>query len=337
MTTIIDREYVEKLEGRFNPTALGTTVNDLLVASFDDLFNETYTARMEEALDSVEEGKIKWTDALHDFYGKFAKDLESAEGHMRAAKQQSIPTDEVCENCGAQMVIKFGRFGQFLACANYPECRTTREVSRPSSRENESGVAGATASANGAETAEEAETCELCGKPMALKRGRFGQFLGCTGYPDCRNIRKIAKSGVVAPAPVLLDEKCPVDGAQLVRRFGRFGEFVSCANYPKCNYIQRETTGIACPRPGCKGEIVVKKSKRGKAFYGCSEYPKCDRVYWDKPVQESCPQCKAPFLLEKTTKRAGTTHYCPNEECGYRSEPITPQVGGPAGEHRVAG
>src|SRR5712664_426358 len=102
MTTIIDREYVEKLEGRFNPTALGTTVNDLLVASFDDLFNETYTARMEEALDSVEEGKIKWTDALHDFYGKFAKDLESAEGHMRAAKQQSIPTDEVCENCGAQ-------------------------------------------------------------------------------------------------------------------------------------------------------------------------------------------------------------------------------------------
>src|SRR5882672_7399381 len=118
MTTITDREYVEKLEGRFNPTALGTTVNDLLVASFDDLFNETYTARMEEELDSVEEGKIKWTDALHDFYGKFAKDLESAEGHMRAAKQQSIPTDEVCENCGAQMVIKFGRFGQFLACAN---------------------------------------------------------------------------------------------------------------------------------------------------------------------------------------------------------------------------
>ncbi len=337
MTTIIDREYVEKLEGRFNPTALGTTVNDLLVASFDDLFNETYTARMEEALDSVEEGKIKWTDALHDFYGKFAKDLESAEGHMRAAKQQSIPTDEVCENCGAQMVIKFGRFGQFLACANYPECRTTREVSKPSSKESEPGVNGATTSANGAETAEETETCELCGKPMALKRGRFGQFLGCTGYPECRNIRKIAKSGVVAPAPVLLDEKCPVDGAQLVRRFGRFGEFVSCANYPKCNYIQRETTGIACPRPGCKGEIVVKKSKRGKAFYGCAEYPKCDRVYWDKPVQESCPQCKAPFLLEKTTKRAGTTHYCPNEECGYRSEPITPRVGGAAGEHRVAG
>jgi DNA topoisomerase-1 len=338
MTTIIDREYVEKLEGRFHPTALGTTVNDLLVASFDDLFNETYTARMEEALDSVEEGKIKWTDALHEFYDKFAKDLESAEGHMRAAKQQSIPTNEVCENCGSQMVIKFGRFGQFLACANYPECRTTREVSRASSKENEAGDTRAVAAADGADGAEEPEMCELCGKPMALKRGRFGQFLGCTGYPDCRNIRKIAKSGVVAPAPIPLDEKCPVDGAQLVRRFGRFGEFVSCANYPKCNYIQRETTGVACPRPGCKGEIVVKKSKRGKIFYGCAEYPKCDRVYWDKPVSEPCPQCNAPFLLEKTTKRAGTTHYCANEECGYKSEPITvPPAGSGVGEQRVAG
>src|ERR687890_8661 len=131
MTTIQDREYVEKVEGRFHPTALGTTVNDLLVASFDDLFNESYTARMEEELDEIEEGKMKWTDALHEFYGKFAKDLGVAEVQMRAAKQQAIPTDEVCENDGAQMVIKFGRFGQFLACSNYPECRTTREIAKP--------------------------------------------------------------------------------------------------------------------------------------------------------------------------------------------------------------
>ena len=105
---------------------------------------------------------------------------------------------------------------------------------------------------------------------MQLKRGRFGPFLGCTGYPECRNIRKIAKSGVAAPAPVPLDEKCPVDDAQLVRRFGRFGEFISCSNYPKCKYIKQESTGVPCARPGCKGELVVKKSKRGKVFYGCS-------------------------------------------------------------------
>jgi DNA topoisomerase-1 len=336
MTTILDREYVEKHEGRFHPTALGTTVNDLLVASFNDLFNETYTARMEEELDEIEEGKLKWTEALHEFYGKFAKDLKVAEQEMKKKKVESIPTDEVCENCGSPMVIKFGRFGQFLACSNYPECRTTREVAKPAAATtaDAEGSGGGTASPSGGAdanaTEEEAETCELCGKPMALKRGRFGQFLGCTGYPDCRNIRKIAKSGAVAPAPVTLDEKCPVDGAQLVRRHGRFGEFISCSNYPKCTYIKRETTGVACPRPGCRGEIVVKKSKRGKAFYGCSEYPKCDVVYWDKPVATPCPNCKAPFILEKTTKKEGTFQYCAQEGCGYRADQSAVPVVEPA-------
>jgi DNA topoisomerase-1 len=344
MTTILDREYVEKHEGRFHPTALGTTVNDLLVASFDDLFNESYTARMEGALDEIEEGKLKWTAALHEFYEKFAKDLKVAETQMRAAKQQAIPTDEKCDNCGLPMVIKFGRFGQFLSCSNYPECRTTREVAKPASAEGDAKSAGAAASSAKTGQADaagedEPESCELCGKPMALKRGRFGQFLGCTGYPECRNIRKIARSGVVAPAPVPLDENCPVDGAQLVLRHGRFGEFTSCSNYPKCNYIKRETTGVACSRAGCKGEIVVKKTKRGKAFYGCSEYPKCDVVFWDKPIAEPCPKCNAPFTLEKTTKKDGTVRHCAAEGCDYRAEqdaptPTVKPVA--AGDRRVA-
>ncbi|CAN5305661.1 type I DNA topoisomerase [soil metagenome] len=342
MTTILDREYVEKVEGRFHPTALGMTVNDLLVASFDDLFNESYTARMEEELDEIEEGKLKWTEALKEFYGKFAKDLKTAEAEMKAAKQQAIPTDEICEKCGAGMVIKFGRFGQFLACSNYPECRTTREVKKTTSAATTTEGDGAApwakaataANAEGGEGAaeQEDETCELCGKPMALKRGRFGQFMGCTGYPECRNIRKISKSGVVAAPPEPLDEKCPDCGAQLVKRHGRFGEFVSCSNYPTCKFVKRETIGVACVRPGCKGEIVVKKSKRGKVFYGCSEYPKCDTVYWDKPLADTpCPQCHAPFLLEKTTKK-GTTRLCVREEGGYREEamptPARPVAGG---------
>jgi DNA topoisomerase-1 len=341
MTTIQDREYVERLESRFHPTALGTTVNDLLIeGGFDDLFNESYTARMEEELDEIEEGKLAWTAALHEFYGKFARDIKAFEQYVKGRKREAIPTDETCENCGSPMVIKLGRFGQFLACSNYPECRTTREVSKPQA---EGDGAGAAAGAEGAAEAPE-ETCELCGKPMAMKRGRFGPFLGCTGYPDCRNIRRVSKkTGAVAPAPVPIEgETCPVDGAQLVRRHGPYGEFVSCANYPECKYIKRETTGIACPRPGCRGEILVKKSKRGKYFYGCSEYPKCDAVYWDKPVAEPCPQCNAPFLLEKTTKK-GTTRYCARaEECGYREEmhgaagpqPVAPRAGTDAG--RVA-
>ncbi len=309
MTTIQDREYVEKVEGRFHPTPLGTTVNDLLIASFDDIFNTEYTARMEVALDEIEDGKLDWRNALRGFYDKFSKDLETAIETIKNKKMTSIPTDEICEKCGAGMVIKFGRFGQFLACSNYPECKNTREVGskKAASAEGE----------NGSSESEEIPDCELCGKEMALKKGRFGTFYGCTGYPECKNIRKIAK-GDTKPAapPVPLDEMCPKDGVNLVRRQGRFGEFVSCSNYPKCDYVKRETVGIPCPK--CGGDIAVKKSKRGKVFYGCTNYPKCDEVYWDKPVAEPCPKCAAPHLLQKTTKKDGTFRYCKNEECDYK-------------------
>ena len=322
MTTIQDREYVERIEGRFHPTALGTTVNDVLVAGFTDLFNPTYTARMEDELDEIEEGKINWRDSLRNFYDKFSVDLKSAEEGLKDKKKASIPTDEICENCGSGMVIKFGRYGQFLACENYPECKTTREVTSKKA-ENANGDEAQTQ--NG-EAATEVEPCELCGREMALKRGRFGAFYGCSGYPECKNIRKIdKKSGEakqVAP-PVEIDEICPKDGAKLVIRQGRFGEFTSCSNYPKCDYIKRDTLGIPCTKPGCKGEIVVKKSKRGKAFYGCSEYPKCDVVFWDKPVKgEPCPECNAPFVLEKTTKKDGTIHYCGS--CEYKKSVDAP-------------
>lgn len=314
MSTIQDREYVEKLESRFHPTELGKTVNDLLIeGGFDDLFNETYTARMEEELDEIEEGKLKWTDALHEFYGKFARDLDKFKAHISEIKEKDTPTEEVCLKCETPgMVQKWGRFGKYLKCLN---CGATRDA------EPKAGSNGGSAATDGSgEEAAEPEACELCGKPMQLKRGRFGPFLGCTGYPECRNIRKIARSGVAAPAPVVLDEKCPLDGAQLVRRHGRFGEFVACSNYPKCKYIKQESTGVPCTRPGCKGELVVKKSRRGKVFYGCSAYPDCDHVYWDKPVVETCPQCNAPFLLEKTTKKDGTFRYCADVDCGYRSD-----------------
>ncbi|MEK6333480.1 MAG: type I DNA topoisomerase, partial [Acidobacteriota bacterium] len=311
MTTIQDREYVEKKEGRFHPTALGKTVNDVLIeGGFDDLFNVTYTARMEEELDDVEEGKLKWTDALHEFYDKFKVDLSKFEKYAKDIKEKETPTDEVCLKCNTPgMVKKLGRFGKYLKCL---ECGATRDAEPVV-------VQDGNASAATGDGEEEPENCELCGKQMQLKRGRFGPFYGCSGYPECRNIRKISKSGKINAPPEVLDEKCPVDNAQLVKRQGRFGEFISCSNYPKCKYIKRETTGVSCPRPGCKGEIIVKRSKRGKTFYGCSEYPKCETVYWDKPVIEKCPQCGAPFLLEKTTKK-GTTRRCANEDCGYKSD-----------------
>nr|MBA2378349.1 topoisomerase DNA-binding C4 zinc finger domain-containing protein [Blastocatellia bacterium] len=288
---------------------LGTTVNDLLIEGFGDIFNTAYTARLEGSLDEIEDGALDWRVALHGFYDKFAKDLETASESIKNKKKTSIPTDEICEKCGAGMVIKFGRFGQFLACATYPECKNTREVAKK--KDTESGAEG-----ESTET-EEIPVCEHCGKDMVLKKGRFGAFYGCTGYPECKNIRKVAKGDQKPTAPpVPLDEICPKDGVHLVRRQGRFGEFISCSNYPKCDYVKRETLGIACSK--CGGDLAVKKSKRGKVFYGCVNYPKCDEVYWDKPIDQSCPQCSAPYLLEKTTKKDGTVRYCKNEECDYK-------------------
>ncbi|HSQ23058.1 MAG TPA: type I DNA topoisomerase [Pyrinomonadaceae bacterium] len=323
MTVIQDREYVEKREGRFHPTALGKTVNDVLIeGGFDDLFNETYTARMEHELDEIEEGKLKWTDALHEFYGKFKDDLATFTKYAKDIKEKETPTDEVCLKCNTPgMVQKLGRFGKYLKCNN---CGATRDAEPVA-------VDGGASTEGSADGEEEIEACELCGKQMQLKRGRFGPFYGCSGYPECRNIRKISKSGKVNAPPVPIDEKCPVDNAQLVKRQGRFGEFISCSNYPKCKYIKQETTGVKCPRPGCGGEIVVKKSRRGKLFYGCANYPKCETVYWDKPVQEKCPQCGKPFLLEKTTKK-GTTRRCADEECGYKSDLLPPPASEPAAQ-----
>ncbi|HSB09764.1 MAG TPA: type I DNA topoisomerase [Blastocatellia bacterium] len=312
MTVIQDREYAQRKEGRFFPTELGIIVNDLLVGSFDDLFNVQYTAHMEEELDEIEEGKMVWTEALAEFYEKFTKDLEDAKRNMPDVKRQEILTDEKCENCGSPMAKKFGRYGEFLACTNYPECKTTRDLPKVHDEVSEE------AHADAAE-----EICETCGRPMAMKRGRFGQFLACTGYPDCKTTRKIQKGGKFAAPDVILEELCPKCGKHLVLKEGRFGPFTACSNYPKCKYIKQETTGVSCPECG-EGELVVKRSKRG-AFYGCSRYPSCKFTMRDKPVPRSCPHCGARYLVEKTEKDGTRELQCRAEDCNYRE--ALPDVG----------
>jgi DNA topoisomerase-1 len=300
MSVIQDREYVEKNEGKFAPTELGFLVNDLLVESFADLFNVEYTARMEEELDEIEDGQLAWTVALREFYDKFTKDLKSAQEHMRDVKRQEIVTDEVCDKCGARMAIKFGRFGQFLACTNYPECKSTRELAKAGAPTGQTEP-----SAEAAENPYADEVCENCGSSMVLKRGRFGQFLACSGYPNCKTTRRITKSGAVAAPPVMLDEQCPECASQLSIRQGPFGEYTACSRYPECKYIKRETTGVACYKPGCKGEIVVKKTKRKKTFYGCGEYPKCDAVFWDKPLPQAVSPVSGTVCAREVQRQEG--------------------------------
>jgi DNA topoisomerase-1 len=311
LVTIQNREYVEKLQGRFYPTQLGMLVSDMLVKNFSDIFEVAYTARMEEELDEVEEGKLTWTEALEDFYKKFKKDLRVAEREMEDIKGEGIPTDLKCEKCGKPMVIRLGRNGAFLSCTGYPECDGTSDLPP------ELAAKYSTAGPPAPEVAE--QICEKCGKPMAVKRGRFGFFLACSGYPDCRNTKKIVmKEGTAtAVSDTLLDEKCPECGNQLALKHGRYGQFTACSNYPQCKYVKRQTLGIPCPEKGCTGELVARRTRKGKTFYGCSRYPECKFTAWDKPVNQPCPNCGHPLLLEKFNKNGPPLRYCPNESCKY--------------------
>jgi DNA topoisomerase-1 len=306
IATLHAREYTTRDKKRFLPTELGFLVSELLVGSFSDIMDVAYTARMEEELDEIEAGKLDWVKALEEFNGQFNKDLKRAAKQMRNVKTEETPTDQTCQKCGKPMVIKWGRYGKFMACSGYPDCRNTQEIV--------SGESGA------AETAEIKETCERCGKPMVLRKGRYGPFVACSGYPACRNTRRIAidKEGNIAShKDQLLEEKCPQCGSQLAIKHGRFGAFTACSRYPECRFIKLKEVGVACPREGCGGQIVERKSRRGKTFYGCNRYPDCDRVWWNLPVPTPCPQCRHPFLLEKFTKRHGLTRHCPNETCDF--------------------
>jgi DNA topoisomerase I len=308
LSTIQERQYVTKVGGKFTPTEIGLVVTDLLVENFNDIFDIQYTARLEEELDEIEEGKEGWTEALAGFYKKFAKDLRYAEKHMENIKRMEKPTDEKCERCGSPLVIKWGKHGSFYACSSYDKedansCTFTKEnpINLPDLD-----------SADVQETTQE-EYCENCGRVMVLKRGRFGQFMACTGYPDCKTTRRLDQGKRVPDIP--LDEKCPKCDRNMVIRHGRFGEFTSCSGYPDCKYVKQNYIGVKCPL--CKdGDLVEKKARKGNTFYGCSNYPKCKFTSAGKPLAEKCPACSSEYLVEKYLK-SGPVIACPNKECDF--------------------
>lgn len=249
MSTIQEKEYVEKREGRFFPTRLGDIVNGLLVGSFPDILDVQFTAQMEQELDDVEDGKRGWTDILKDFYGPFGKALERAKEHMKDVKRQEIETDVKCEKCGSAMVIKWGRRGEFLACSKYPDCKSTKEF-----RHGEDGEIVIVKE----ETTN--EVCPKCGAPMAVKRGRFGTFLACSKYPDCKTTKSIT-TGV----------KCPeCNEGDLVQRQSKRGKaFYSCERYPKCKFAMWDKpVGEKCPLCG-NPYLVEKYTKKDGAVVKC--------------------------------------------------------------------
>ena len=251
ISTIIERKYVDKNEEkRLFPMEIGFPVNDLLVEHFPEIVGIDFTATIEKSFDEIAEGDKKWVPVIRDFYEPFHKKLEEKTDSVKKEDLQE-KLGRPCPTCGGELIMKFGRFGKFIACQNYPTCKYTEKTESEKKEEEEnSGI-----------------ICDKCGAPMTVKRGRFGAFLGCSKYPECKNIMNIEKK-----------------------------------------------TGVKCPK--CeKGDVIERKSKKGKMFYGCNKYPECDFVMWNKPTGEACPTCGQPLAFAAKGKIT-----CSNKECGFSKD-----------------
>jgi len=232
ISTLLDRGYVTAERRTLFPTDLGKTVNSILIPRFPEVFAVGFTKEMEELLDRVESGETGWRDVLLQFYKPFGERLKEAVTESEKLKESIEElTDEICPQCGKPLVVKWGRYGKFLACKGYPDCRFTKPT--------------------------EEET---------------------------------------------LDESCPECGGALAYKRGRYGRFIACSNYPECEYTRPIMTGVKCPKRGCDGEIVEKTSRKGKVFYSCSRYPDCDFATWYRPVAVRCPECGASIMVERHVK-----------------------------------
>ncbi len=264
LSTIQERDYVNKEGGRLLPTDIGRLVNHLLIHGFPNIVDVEFTAKMEEQLDSIAAGKVAWVETLGQFYPPFETALTEAPDKMyEARKAMEQESDEKCEKCDGNMIIKWGRYGRFLGCANYPECR---------------------------------------------------------------NIKPLNADDTPAPEPEPTDTPCDKCGELMVIRTSRAGSrFLSCSAYPKCKNAKPIPMGVDCPEQACDGYLGERRSRRGKVFYGCSNYPKCEFSTWDKPIPEACPKCNAPFLVEKTRKAKGSEDTtvsvtCHTRDCDYTKE-----------------
>jgi DNA topoisomerase-1 len=314
IATIEARDYMEKRDAKLYPTELGFLVTDLLVEHFKDLMSVEYTAAMEEELDQIEEGTDNLLNTLNQFWKKFEKELKKAQAEMKDIKAMEEKTEEVCDKCGSGMVLKWGRYGKFLACSGYPDCKNTRQM-----------TGGGDDAAPDVHEDVAKEVCPKDGQPMVVKKGRFGPFLACTKYPECKTTKRLVrgeggKLQVETLAPI--DEKCPDCQSDLMWRRGRFGAFIACSNYPTCKYVKKKEAreiGLLCPDCG-QGQVVERKGRWGRFFYGCRRYPECRFTAYHKPIAEPCPDCGRPYLLEKETKKEGKVVFCANEACHYKRE-----------------
>ncbi|MBQ8908276.1 MAG: type I DNA topoisomerase [Clostridia bacterium] len=257
ITTILTRGYVKREGKNLLPTPLGEVTNRLMKENFPDIVDYDFTAEMETRLDEIEQGKAELEAVLSAFYRDFAVALQVAQDKIDKESVE-IPPDVspfTCEKCGSPMVYKLGRFGKFLACQNYPDCRNTKTIDKE-------------------------------GNPVNKEK----------------------------EAPEKADFACPECGGEVVLRRGRYGSFYACANYPKCSYTKQKTEKLSVLCPDCGSPIIIKHGKNRLAFYSCERYPECQFSSWDLPTEEKCPTCGDMLLLRKGKKLL----YCRNKGCEYK-------------------
>lgn len=258
LNTIQARAYTTAEKKKFIPTELGMVVTDMLVKNLPEIMNPKFTAQMEEELDKVAHGDIERDTLLKNFYTAFMEDLSVFAG--KDASKKAVETDVMCPTCNThKLAIRFGKSGEFLGCTGFPECNFTSNFTR-----DEKGI-------------------------ISLKE---------------------------AEVPKLLDRNCPNCSKQLRQMHGKFGDFVACSGYPECKYIERKKLPFQCPQ--C-GSDIIERAWRGGKFWGCSGYPKCKLAIFDPIDEKPCPQCKWPFVTKKTDKEGNITIICLNKDCGYKA------------------
>jgi len=243
ITILQTRKYIEIEKKRIHPTEIAFTVIEMLEKHFPEIVDSNFTATMEETLDKVATGEENWQKILKEFYTPFMQKIEEGKKNIKSLKV-ATPTGEMCPKCGSELLLRKGRYGEFIACSNFPKCKYTKNTDGTEPEQPE----------------ETDEKCEKCGSPMVIKNSKRGKFLACSAYPKCKNAKSLTP-------PKELKVPCPECGGKLQEREGRRGKFYGCTNYPKCKFIANfEPVGKRCPE--CD-YLMGKKRLRGKEFYEC--------------------------------------------------------------------
>jgi len=246
ITILQSRNYIEIDKKRIIPTEIAFTVIELLEKNFDEIVDANFTSNMEEKLDLVAEGKVSWQKILSDFYAPFMEKIEKGKKEIKSLKKVT-PIGEKCPDCeDGELVIRKGRYGEFISCSNFPKCKYSRNMKE--SKEGEKPQAEETD-----------EICDKCGSKMVIKNSRRGKFLACSAYPKCKNAKPLTP-------PKEAKLPCPECGGKLLERSGRRGKFYGCENYPKCKFITNYEPIGKCPE--C-GYLMVRKELKTKTVDEC--------------------------------------------------------------------